>query len=106
VNRIERSAISHHDLGDIARQLPQAWKSSVIARIGEANLKLTRMDAATYPQEIHDYAEVLLVVGGQLNLRVADRSVTVCAGELYVVPAGVPHSVEAGSAGALLIIDL
>lgn len=76
-----------------------------MARIGTARLKLTRMDATPYGEETHDYAEGLLVVDGQLRLRVAGQPVSVRAGELYVVPAGVPHAVEPGSAGTLLIID-
>jgi mannose-6-phosphate isomerase-like protein (cupin superfamily) len=98
--------MSLHRLADLAAQLPEAWKSSVIARIGDAKVKLMRMDALTYPEEIHDFAEGLLVVEGQLQLRIADQLTIVRAGELCVVPAGLPHTVEPGSTGALLIIDL
>lgn len=98
--------MSHYPLADLARQLPQAWTSCVVARIGQANLKLTRMDAEAHAEETHDYAEGLLVVDGCLQLTVAGQPVTVRSGELYVVPAGTPHMVEPGSMGALLIIDL
>lgn len=96
----------HYALTDIARQLPDAWKSRVIARICAANLKLTRMDATSHVQETHDYAEGLLVVDGQLRLSVAGQPAAVHTGELYVVPAGVLHAIEAGSAGTLMIIDI
>lgn len=96
---------NHYDLGTLAGKLPEAWRSRVIARIGEANLKLARMDAQPAAEEMHPYAEALLVLDGQLHLRVADRAVTIHGGELYVVPAGVPHAVAAGSAGTLLIFD-
>ena len=55
---------------------------------------------------MHGYAEGLLVIDGQLRLRIGDEAVTVSRGELYVVPAGVPHSVDAGSAGTLVILDV
>jgi quercetin dioxygenase-like cupin family protein len=48
----------------------------------------------------------LLVIDGELRLRIHDAAVTVSRGELYVVPAGVPHSVDAGSAGTLVILDV
>ena len=39
-------------------------------------------------------------------LRIDGEAVTVSRGELYVVPSGVPHSVDAGSTGTLVILDV
>jgi mannose-6-phosphate isomerase-like protein (cupin superfamily) len=94
------------DLRQGAGQLEQAWRSKRIAGVGDANLKLVRMDAQAYPPETHPYDEGLLVVDGELHLDMAGRLVTVRAGELCMVPAGVPHAVAPGSTGTLLIIDL
>jgi mannose-6-phosphate isomerase-like protein (cupin superfamily) len=93
------------DLRQSAALLDQAWRSTLLARIGEANLKLLRMDAQPYPAEVHAYAECLLVLDGELRLEVAGQPVTVGAGGLYRVPAGVPHAVAPGSQGTLLIFD-
>ncbi|SFN33212.1 cupin domain-containing protein [Dokdonella immobilis] len=82
-----------------------AWKSIILARVGGAQLKVMRMDAAPYPDETHDYPEGLLVVDGQLNLTLGDASVTVRAGEVFIVPVGVAHAVAAGSHGTLVIFD-
>jgi quercetin dioxygenase-like cupin family protein len=90
---------------DAAAQLPQAWSSSVLARFGNAQLKLLRMDDCAYPEERHDYAEGLLVLDGEMILRIDGQVLRVGAGELCVMPAGVPHSVEPGSHGTLLILD-
>ena len=92
-------------LVDVAARLPQAWSSSVLSSFGDARLKLLRMDEAAYPEESHDYDEALLVLDGVMVLRIRGEVLRVEAGELYVVPAGVPHSVEGGSRGTLLIID-
>ncbi|NII73476.1 quercetin dioxygenase-like cupin family protein [Dyella sp. SG562] len=92
-------------LAEAAGQLPQAWKSHVLARFGGARLKVVRMDASAYPDECHDYPEGLLVLDGQMLLEIGGAVVRVGAGELYVVPAGVPHAVAAGSHGTLVIID-
>ena len=89
-----------------AEALPRAWSSRVLERFGGGNFKVLRMDGTSYPSEVHDYAEGLLVVDGQLRLRIGDEAVTVSRGELYVVPAGVPHSVDAGSGGTLVILDV
>lgn len=92
-------------LADAARALPQAWNSTVLARFGDANFKLARMDASAYPDECHDYPEGLLVLDGQMLLQIGGEVVRVGPGELYVVPAGVPHAVAPGSHGTLVILD-
>ncbi|MCE5233772.1 MAG: cupin domain-containing protein [Mizugakiibacter sp.] len=93
------------DLQRTAVALPQAWQSRVLARIGSANVKVLRMDGSAYPAETHAYAEGLLVLDGELRLEVEGAPVTVRAGELYTVPAGVPHAVAPGSTGVLVILD-
>lgn len=92
-------------LTDAAAQLPQAWSSRVFAQFGGARLKLVRMDGTAYPEEVHEDDEGLLVLDGVMLLRIHGSTVHVSAGELCVVPAGTPHSVEAGSRGTLLILD-
>ncbi len=90
---------------EAAGALPQAWKSTVLARFGDANLKVVRMDASAYPDECHDYPEGLLVLDGQMLLEIGGDVIRVGPGELYVVPAGVPHAVAPGSHGTLVILD-
>jgi quercetin dioxygenase-like cupin family protein len=94
------------NLNAVAHALPHAWSSRVVERFGGGNFKVLRMDGTPYPDEAHDYAEGLLVIDGELRLRIGGEAVTVSPGELYVVPAGVPHSVDAGSAGTLVILDV
>lgn len=94
------------DLNAVAGALSHAWSSRVLERFGGSNFKVLRMDGSAYPDEAHDYAEGLLVIEGELRLRIYGEPVTVSRGELYVVPAGVPHSVDAGSAGTLVILDV
>nr|WP_238934281.1 cupin domain-containing protein [Enterobacter sp. E1] len=49
---------------------------------------------------------VALVIDGRLELSVKGNKISVTSGQLYVAKAGVPHSVEPGSSGILVIIDL
>ncbi len=100
------ASVPFFNLNAEAEALPRAWSSRVMERFGSANFKVLRMDGTSYPNEVHDYAEGLLVIDGELRLRIGDEAVTVSRGELYVVPAGVPHSVDAGSAGTLVILDV
>ncbi|MBF9267189.1 cupin domain-containing protein [Paracidovorax cattleyae] len=93
------------DLLAQARDLPAAWRSRVVGRAANANGKIVRMDDAAYPDEIHDFDEALLVLEGRMNLYLQGRRIEVGAGEVFIVPAGVPHAVAPGSHGTLVIID-
>lgn len=86
------------DLNLQAAELPEAWRSQVLGRVGEANIKVLRMDARSIEDEVHDYSEGLLVISGRLRLQVAGEEVVVRAGQLYQAAAGVPHRVLPGSA--------
>lgn len=94
------------DLNAIADALPAAWRSTILGQVGPARIKILRMDAMAYGEEVHAYNEGLLVVSGRMMLDVAGDTVVVDAGQLYIAQAGVPHAVLPGSHGSLVIIDI
>lgn len=94
------------DLHTIANELPAAWRSTVLGRVGSTNIKLLRMDQMPYGEEVHDYDEALLVVSGRMMLEVAGKALRIDAGQMYIAKAGVPHAVLSGSQGSLVIVDL
>lgn len=98
--------MSLFDLTALAADLPLAWRSSILGRVGSANIKVLRMDQRAIDDEVHEYHEALLVIEGQLRLAVRGEEITVNAGQLYQAAAGVPHRVLAGSHGTLVIVDL
>lgn len=98
--------MSLYDLRTEAYALPEAWHSHVLGRIGTANLKVLRMDERSVIEEVHEYDEGLLVIDGLLELSVNGKKISVSSGQLYVAKAGIPHTVETGSFGILVIIDL
>lgn len=67
------------DLNQQAAELPEAWRSAVLGRVGAANIKVLRMDARSIADEVHDYSEGLLVISGHLRLQVAGEEVVVRA---------------------------
>lgn len=97
--------MSKTNLLQLAVSLPIAWKSTIVGAAAGANFKVLRMDGAEYPNEAHNFDEALLVLEGQMNLQFGVEVVQVNAGEVYIVPAGIPHAVAAGSHGTLIIID-
>lgn len=73
--------------------------------MGGARIKLARMDGAASPEEMHGDAEALIVIDGELRLRIAGANLHVRTGELCLVPTGTAHAVGEGSAGTLPIMD-
>lgn len=97
--------MSKTNLLEAAQSFPNAWSSRVIGRAAGANVKVLRMDSGSYPDESHDFDEALLVLDGCMRLDLQGQVTEVQAGEVFIVPAGVPHAVAAGSHGTLVIID-
>lgn len=93
-------------LDSLSSQLPSPWKSRLVGQVGPARIKVLRMDAQAYAEETHDYNEGLLVTHGCLHLSIGAERVTVMAGQMYLVEAGVAHAVLPGSHGSLVIIDI
>ncbi|MEW6736237.1 MAG: cupin domain-containing protein [Acidobacteriota bacterium] len=90
----------------LAADMPMAWKSRVLGKVGSAQIKVLRMDALPFGEETHEYNEALFVIDGKMELFIDGAQLTVEEGELIVVEANTPHSVLAGSCGTLMIIDL
>lgn len=93
------------DLKRAAADLPEAWSSQLLGRVGEACVKVLRMDEAPVEEETHHVDEALLVLDGHLRLEVAGRPLAVRTGELFMVPAGTAHRVLPGSYGTLVILE-
>lgn len=93
------------DIRSTAAGLPDAWSSLLLGQVGSTRLKVLRMDGRLMAPESHDTAEALLVLDGTLQLVADGIEVEVCAGEMYMVEAGVEHAVRPGSRGTLVIIE-
>ena len=97
-----RAASLHHE----ASELPDAWRSRIISTIGQANIKLIRMDPAGIPNERHDdYAEALILIDGRLQLDIEGKVIAMASGDYYVIPRAQTHRILPGSYGTLLLID-
>ncbi|GAB2593011.1 hypothetical protein GCM10027168_27420 [Streptomyces capparidis] len=93
------------DLRGTAAELPDAWSSRPLGRLGGVEVKVLRMDGRPLAAETHGAAEALLVLDGTLRLLVGDAEVEVGPGQMYVVGAGVRHAVRPGSHGTLVIVE-
>ncbi|WP_245006690.1 cupin domain-containing protein [Erwinia persicina] len=89
-----------------AAALPHTWRSVILSQIGQANVKLIRMGKEGIPEEVHEhFAELLVVIEGQMTLEIDGQGVVLKNGDYFVIPPGSPHRVLPGSRGTLLLVD-
>ena len=80
VNGIRRTDLQRHDLSVPGREVIQA--------------RVEIDSGADFPSHTHPGEEIIYVLQGTLEYRIAGKSETVRAGDVLFVPAGTVHSVK------------
>lgn len=81
------------------------WSPRVVAECNDYQFKLVKF-AGDFPWHAHhDTDEAFLVVHGEMQVEFRDRSVTIRAGELFVVPKGAEHRTRAQAECHAMIVE-
>ena len=83
----------------------EQWSPRVVAELNDYQLKVVKLQGEFV---WHDHAhtdEAFLVIDGEMEIGFRDRTVTLRAGELFVVPKGVEHITRAARECSALIIE-
>ncbi|WP_455926472.1 cupin domain-containing protein [Pseudomonas putida] len=83
----------------------EQWLPKVIAEMNDYQFKLARLQGEFIWHSHADTDEAFIVVEGCLRIELRDGSVTLNAGEIYVVPKGVEHRPCAAQEVKLLLIE-
>jgi mannose-6-phosphate isomerase-like protein (cupin superfamily) len=83
----------------------ELWSPRVVAEMNDYQFKLVKLQGEFVWHTHHDTDETFLVLGGEMEIGFRDRTVTVGAGELFVVPKGVEHITRASRECHVLIIE-
>jgi mannose-6-phosphate isomerase-like protein (cupin superfamily) len=67
------------------------WSPKIIARMNDYHFKLVNFEGDFIWHNHADTDEVFIVIDGEMSIAFRDGSVTLKAGELFVVPRGVDH---------------
>ena len=67
------------------------WAPRIIARYNENEVCLVRVEGEFVWHSHADTDDLFLVLDGELDIELRDRTVTLGPGELFVVPKGVEH---------------
>ena len=67
------------------------WSPKIVARYNQTEVRLAKLEGEYVWHKHDDTDELFLCVDGVLDLELRDRTVTLKAGELFVVPRGTEH---------------
>ena len=82
------------------------WAPRVVARYNDNEVRLVKVEGEFIWHQHADTDELFLVLDGTLEMELRDRTVTLEAGELFVVPRGTEHRPCARNGEVkLLLID-
>lgn len=93
------------NLADKFARLPGPWLPHVVAELNDYQFKVARIEGEFIWHDHADTDEAFLVVSGTLEIDLPDRTVSMEAGELFVVPAGVSHRPRSDGGADVVLIE-
>ena len=83
----------------------ELWSPRVIGELNEQHVKVTKVQG-TFDWHHHaEEDELFLVLKGELEIEMRDRSVHLAEGDLFIVPRGVEHRPVAEREAHLLLFE-
>jgi mannose-6-phosphate isomerase-like protein (cupin superfamily) len=83
----------------------ELWSPRVVAALNDYQFKLVKLQGEFVWHAHADTDEAFLVIDGEMEIGFRDRTVTLRAGELFVVPRGVEHITRAARECSALVIE-
>jgi mannose-6-phosphate isomerase-like protein (cupin superfamily) len=69
----------------------EQWQPKIVARLNDYDVMVVRLEGEFVWHSHAETDDFFFVVEGELDIELRDRTVTLEAGELFVVPKGVEH---------------
>ena len=93
------------NLSDKLAQFSDHWAPRVIAAMNDYQFKVVKLRGDFVWHAHEDTDEAFLCLEGELQIVLRDGTVTLGAGELFVVPKGVEHMTRAESECHVLLVE-
>ena len=81
------------------------WSPKVIAEMNDYQFKLVKIEGEFVWHDHGHTDEVFIVLEGSMNIEFEDRTITLHAGEMHVVPKGTPHKPFAESECKVMLVE-
>ncbi len=83
----------------------ERWSPRVVARYNGNDVMVVKVEGEFVWHAHPETDDLFLVLAGEVDVELRDRVVTLRAGELFVVPAGVEHRPVARGEAHLLLVE-
>ena len=83
----------------------EQWSPKVVAEMNDYQFKLVRLEGDFVWHDHQDTDETFIVLEGTLVIDFQDGTVELEAGQMLVVPKGVPHRPRASTEAKVLIVE-
>jgi mannose-6-phosphate isomerase-like protein (cupin superfamily) len=93
------------NLGEKLAKISEHWSPRVVAEMNDYQFKVVKLQGEFVWHDHKDTDEVFLVLDGEMEIGFRDRTVSLKAGELFVVPKGVEHITRAAVECHALLIE-
>ena len=93
------------NLAEKLAKFSEQWSPRVIAEMNDYQFKLVKLEGEFVWHDHKDTDEVFIVLEGEMEIGFRDRTVTLKAGELFVVPRGVEHITRAARECHALVVE-
>ena len=99
------TAVDSINLRDKLALFDETWQPKVIAALNDYQLKLVKLSGEFVWHSHAETDELFICLEGEFDIEFRDRTVTVRAGEICVVPRGVEHKPAAVAECHVMIIE-
>ena len=93
------------NLAEKLGRIPDLWQPRVVAEMNDYQFKLVRIEGDFIWHDHPETDETFIVLDGTLRIDFRDGSVTIGAGEMFVVPKGIEHKPFADKEVRMMLIE-
>ena len=93
------------NLAEKLATVSEHWSPRVVAELNDIQFKLVKFQGEFVWHRHEDTDEAFLVLSGEMEVAFRDRTMTVRAGEMVVVPRGAEHVTRASAECHALIVE-
>jgi len=93
------------DLAAVLASVEEPWQPRTVATLNDYDVRVVHT-LGEFTRHAHpDTDEMFVVLNGSLTIELDDAEVELGAGQLYVVPRGVPHRPRSAAGADVLLVE-